>query len=1032
MKRLYVLPLLSLLFFVGCNNDGDDLEVATSLKLDSTVTIEMSKYASSTEIWFETNSDWTASIVSSEGGFDIEPKSGQYGNNNKVTLYVEENDLYEVRTATVTIEANGVRQSVKIEQAQGTEIAKLSDSEIFFEAEGGDITLDLESNIAYEIVIGDEEATWLSIPSTKAYGIESITLSAEPNDEGVIRNTLVYVTALSDQSLRDSIYVYQKGDNVLDLSETSLEVSSSGGKAYAMFDATEGATYGVNYMESSDSYWISWKIGDISDEEKMVELTISSNTTGLSRRSILSVWRSIDVLVEGTEDTYVTETVTQDIIVIQDANLLLTSDKSIQSDKDEYVDASGLGGRVSFPLSSNVDYIVTIPTSASEWMSEYSGEELVSDSVQLVLTENTTGAIRQATIMVEALDYDDLYFEVVIKQNVPFVLEAVSEQTSFFCPARETTEIEITVKYYADMTPDSPTISGGSWVNMTGNAEPGENDMEYKYTFVVDPFDSEGDYSRSCTISLTRFGETDALEYTVSQDYILESTYGGSLSSLLTSTYGSTYSDVITVLKVNGSLNNADLETLAAMNVLNNLDISDATIVGDIKIDSEGNTSSGNAIPYRWLRGNSVLETLLLPADLEVIGESSFENCTGLMGSLEIPYPVTSIGAYAFKGCTNYDGSFTFSDPLLTIGEEAFANCTSLVGDLYFYNYVTEIGERAFYGCTSLNGSIKLSRALTVIKESVFEGCTSLGGGLYIPLSVTEIKPNAFKDCKGLSGELSLYDANYLTTIGESAFEGCEKLIGTLVVPKSVTTLGASAFKSCSSLEGINLYNSGLTKIESQTFAHCTSTSVPSISTEITSIGDFAFYQCTGMSGQLTLHSRLASVGDYAFYGCTSLTGSLSIQQSLVDIGKYAFSYCTSLSGGVGITLSANDDDAKISILKEGVFANSSLTGSFTIPGTVVSIEENAISGTNQTGTLIVPASLQNIAPQESIVASAIEFKWTESVPADVVNILRVIDDRFLSTTLIDPYTITIPAGSTDIYETVLDGYRFTEKSSYE
>ena len=58
----------------------------------------------------------------------------------------------------------------------------------------------------------------------------------------------------------------------------------------------------------------------------------------------------------------------------------------------------------------------------------------------------------------------------------------------------------------------------------------------------------------------------------------------------------------------------------------------------------------------------------------------------------------------------------------------------------------------------------------------------------------------------------------------------------------------------------------------------------------VTSIGDWAFYQCSSLTS-VTIPSSVKSIGDWAFRDCSSLT-SVTIPNSVTSIGNYAFSGC--------------------------------------------------------------------------------------------------------------------------------------------
>ena len=67
-----------------------------------------------------------------------------------------------------------------------------------------------------------------------------------------------------------------------------------------------------------------------------------------------------------------------------------------------------------------------------------------------------------------------------------------------------------------------------------------------------------------------------------------------------------------------------------------------------------------------------------------------------------------------------------------------------------------------------------------------------------------------------------------------------------------------------------------------------------SVTYSVTSIGDYAFTVCTGLTS-VTIPNSVTSIGYAAFYGCSGLT-SLTIPNSVTSIGVFAFYYCTGLT----------------------------------------------------------------------------------------------------------------------------------------
>ena len=62
----------------------------------------------------------------------------------------------------------------------------------------------------------------------------------------------------------------------------------------------------------------------------------------------------------------------------------------------------------------------------------------------------------------------------------------------------------------------------------------------------------------------------------------------------------------------------------------------------------------------------------------------------------------------------------------------------------------------------------------------------------------------------------------------------------------------------------------------------------------VTSIGDFAFDQCSALTS-VTISDSVTSIGNYAFRDCSALT-SVTIGNSVTSIGGGAFSGCSGLT----------------------------------------------------------------------------------------------------------------------------------------
>ncbi|MBR6338909.1 MAG: leucine-rich repeat protein, partial [Alloprevotella sp.] len=119
----------------------------------------------------------------------------------------------------------------------------------------------------------------------------------------------------------------------------------------------------------------------------------------------------------------------------------------------------------------------------------------------------------------------------------------------------------------------------------------------------------------------------------------------------------------------------------------------------------------------------------------------------------------------------------------------------------------------------------------------------------------------------------------------------------------SVTSIGSFAFLGCTGLTSIKVA-AGNTKYDSRDncqaiietasntlIAGCMNSTIPN---SVTSIGDNAFYGCTGLTS-INIPNSVTSIGSSAFEGCASLT-SITIPNSVTKINYRAFSGCTGLT----------------------------------------------------------------------------------------------------------------------------------------
>ena len=227
----------------------------------------------------------------------------------------------------------------------------------------------------------------------------------------------------------------------------------------------------------------------------------------------------------------------------------------------------------------------------------------------------------------------------------------------------------------------------------------------------------------------------------------------------------------------------------------------------------------------------------------------------------------------------------------------------------------------------------------------------------------------------GINYELNA-DAKQAAVIKKSSGE----YSGSIVIPESVehegvaysvTSIGDYAFWDCSGLTSVTIPNS------------------------VTSMGGFAFYYCTGLTS-VTIPNSVTSIGDYAFYYCTGLT-SITIGNSVTSIGEMAFWTCDGLTSVHISDIAAwcnIDFDASYSnplSYAHHLYLNGEEVKDLVIPNSVKSIGVGAFGGCSGLTSVTIPNSVTSI---ESGAFAACSGLTSVTIPNSVTSIgVRAFDD---------------------------------------
>ena len=355
----------------------------------------------------------------------------------------------------------------------------------------------------------------------------------------------------------------------------------------------------------------------------------------------------------------------------------------------------------------------------------------------------------------------------------------------------------------------------------------------------------------------------------------------------------------------------------------------------------------------------TLVDNSIITSSERIITASSYTDNTNIK-QVSIGESVESIASQAFLGKTNLETLFFNVNNIsfITIGSEAFKS-SGLVGPISLPTTLTTIGSSAFHFCSNMT-SVNFNELalLTTITSSAFHS-SGLNGDITLPASLITIGSSAFHSCTNMTS--ITFGSGSLTSdgsIGNDAFTNCTSLTTINAHQNTIDAMnwtpGASQSFYGITVTIINLSTTVFTYTDNST-----STTEATILTYnsynddvnkflvkinvgplVTQIGNSAtgtpFFSTTDKTGSLTSltfspNSTLKVIEGESFYNCTNLSGNLTIPKSVGNIGASAFRNC----GNINLSF---ESGGQLNKIDSNTFHSTGLSGIITIPASVTEL----------------------------------------------------------------------------------------------
>ena len=354
-------------------DNPDNPDAPTNVMLDISVSdLVFGAEGGEKEFTIYCNSDWTITNESEWCKTTVNQGNGD----SKIIVTVGVYSEMEDRNTNLTVKAGNITKVLTVTQKDGDAII-LSKDKFDIPEEGGNVTVEVKSNIQYEVSIPSQFQNWIKHePETKAITVKNFTFTILENKEYEKREGYI---VFNGNSLKDTVHIYQTADpRTLILSKDTYNISSA--KESIEVELKSNVDYSIS-IPSSASHWIKLLETKAIRTDK-IYFEIEENTTYDNRSAQVFIKDKISSLC----DTLYINQLQQ--------NALILSQK-------QYEVLAG-GEQISIEVQSNIDYEIIIPKTVQEWIEQMpQSKALTKSMINLEVKPNPTDDVRSAQIFIK-------------------------------------------------------------------------------------------------------------------------------------------------------------------------------------------------------------------------------------------------------------------------------------------------------------------------------------------------------------------------------------------------------------------------------------------------------------------------------------------------------------------------------------------------------------------------------------------------------------------------------------------------------